>query len=62
MVCQLPIKNLVCPRFGRVVREVLERPRLTITQIELCKMVLAEPRTEIHLISESLEHNGFVLL
>lgn len=60
----LHIKNMVCPRCIKVVREELEKLNITVNQIELGKVstpsILSEE--QIKTVKVVLEENGFELI
>jgi AraC-like DNA-binding protein len=60
----LYIKNMVCPRCIKVVREELEKLGITVLSVILGEVETAEPRNKLPLqkISEVLEENGFELI
>lgn len=60
----LNIKNMVCPRCIKVVREEMEKLGFRVLSIKLGEVVLdAEPgHTQLEQIKEALEKNGFELL
>ncbi len=61
---KLYIKNMVCPRCIRVVREELENLNVTITSIILGEVETSQTKAMLPLekISEMLENNGFELI
>jgi len=60
----LHIKNMVCNRCIKVVREELEKLDYTIKKIELGEVVLTSDKKKFQLdkIKKSLEENGFELI
>jgi AraC-like DNA-binding protein len=60
----LYIKNMVCPRCIKVVREELEKLNLNVKHVDLGEAVIDSAVSEINLskIKEVLEQNGFELL
>ncbi len=60
----LHIKNMVCNRCIKVVREELEKLDYTIKKIELGEVVLTSDKKKFQLdkINKSLEENGFELI
>ena len=60
----LHIKNMVCNRCIKVVREELEKLDYTIKKIELGEVVLTSDKNKFQLdkIKKSLEENGFELI
>ena len=60
----LPIKNMVCNRCIKVVREELGKLDYTIEKIELGEVVITSDRKKFQLdkIKKSLEENGFELI
>ena len=59
----LHIKNMVCPRCGRVVREELENLGLQVQQVELGRAVVcSKGELPLQQIREALEAAGFELL
>ena len=59
----LHIKNMVCNRCIKVVREELEKLGYTIEKIELCEVVITSTKKKFQLdkIKISIEENGFEL-
>ena len=60
----LHIKNMVCNRCIKVVREELEKQDYTVEKIELGEVVITSDKKKFHVdkIKESLEENGFELI
>lgn len=58
----LSIKNMVCPRCIRVVREELEKLCHEIQEIQLGEVVLKNEPTDLTPIVKALESHGFALL
>ncbi len=60
----LKIKNMVCPRCIKVVREDLEKLGLEVMQVELGEAVVKTQKRAINLaaIRETLQSEGFALL
>ena len=60
----LPIKNMVCNRCIKVVREEMEKLDYTIEKIELGEVVITSTKKKFQLdkIKKSLEENGFELI
>lgn len=60
----LYIKNMVCNRCIKVVREELEKLDYTIEKIELGEVVITstKKKTQLDKIKKSLEENGFELI
>ncbi|MCW3463582.1 helix-turn-helix domain-containing protein [Chitinophaga nivalis] len=58
------IKNMVCPRCIKVVRETLEAATLQVEEIELGKAVVAESLSAAQLqqVAAALETEGFLLI
>lgn len=61
---KLFIKNMVCPRCIRVVREELERLHISVEEVRLGEVLLAEPLhpEQRQALIPVLEQNGFELL
>jgi len=60
----LHIKNMVCNRCIKVVREELEKQHYTVEKIELGEVVITSDKKKFQLdkIKKSLEDNGFELI
>jgi len=60
----LHIKNMVCNRCIKVVREELEKLKYTVEKIELGEVVITSDKKKFQLdkIKKSLEENGFELI
>ena len=60
----LHIKNMVCNRCIKVVREELEKQDYKVEKIELGEVVITSDKQKFHVdkIKQSLEENGFELL
>ena len=60
----LNIKNMVCNRCIKVVREELEKLDYTVKNIELGEVIIASDKKKFQLdkIKKSLEENGFELI
>jgi AraC family transcriptional regulator len=56
------IKNMVCDRCIRVVKEELERAGLNVTSVQLGKVVIDQSSVDLPQISSILSANGFELL
>lgn len=61
---ELHIKNMVCPRCVRVVREELEALGLPLVSVSLGKVLVnrAEEEIDLEQVAEILHQNGFELL
>jgi len=61
---ELYIKNMVCPRCIKVVRDELANLGIETEEVQLGKAVLKQPADEhkLSLIQQALENNGFELL
>lgn len=60
---KINIKNMVCNRCIKVVREELEKSNFSIKEISLGEVTLTYPgRIDISLIKKILEENGFELI
>ncbi|SDK21559.1 Helix-turn-helix domain-containing protein [Catalinimonas alkaloidigena] len=59
---QLKIKNMVCPRCIRVVREEMERLGYQVRDVTLGEVLLSDADPDLTKIARMLEGNGFALL
>lgn len=61
---ELYIKNMVCDRCISSVRNIFESQALSITQIELGKVIIREQlsKDQVHVLDISLRKNGFEIL
>ena len=59
---QLRIKNMVCPRCIRVVREEMERLGYQVHDVTLGEVQLADAQPDLAQIARMLHTNGFALL
>lgn len=59
---ELFIKNMVCDRCVKVVRQELERAGYTVTQVELGRAVVERTEPDLPEIEQLLEAQGFGLL
>lgn len=59
---ELFIKNMVCDRCIRVVRDELEQLGYTVGQVELGRATVEQPEVDLDAVGSALEKQGFSLL
>ncbi|GAB3219983.1 helix-turn-helix domain-containing protein [Spirosoma arcticum] len=59
---ELHIKNMVCDRCIRIVRDELERLGYSVARVELGRAIVTEPLADLATIGPVLEGHGFALL